>query len=66
MDRKVIILNGYEIRDTIKRLGGTFRAADKAWVISQEGYAGLVERNRPSYGMAYTRGYAKIVAYSEL
>lgn len=65
--RQVIISNGYEIRDLIKTYGGTFRGSDKAWVISQQGFAKLVAlAEKSSCGMGFTRGFAKAIFYSQI
>lgn len=65
--RQVIISNGYEIRDLIKTYGGTFRGSDKAWVISQEGFAKLVALSQKSgAGMGFIRGFAKAGFHSQI
>lgn len=64
--RKVVIINGYDLKDLIKKFGGVFRAADKVWIISQEGFEKLLKFNSAGAGMATFRAFGKITAYSEI
>lgn len=64
--KKVVIQNGYELKDLIKKFGGSFRGSDKSWLISQEGFEKLIKFNNAAAGMSTFRAFGKITAYSEI
>lgn len=55
------ITNAFDIRDSIKAAGGTYDATRKAWIVTDAVYAKLAARSS-SFGMGWTRGWAKAVA----
>lgn len=55
------ITNGYDIRDHLRNVGGTFDKATKRWIISDEAYAKLSARGH-TWGMKWVRGWGKTTA----
>lgn len=51
-----VISNSYSIRDDLKKVGGKWDAARKAWIISEESYNKLNSRSA-SWGMAWSKGW---------
>lgn len=53
--------NAYDIKETLKDFGGKWNKETKAWEISKEAFDELNSRGH-TYGMAWIRGWAKVVA----